>query len=56
MYSIPGDDSLNLKQIDPLFLENVRIHQAADSPVNIDLKLTNNSVHGWKTAKVVKVK
>ncbi|XP_019894009.2 protein takeout-like [Musca domestica] len=51
-----GDDSLNLKQIDPLFLENVRIHQAADSPVNIDLKLTNNSVHGWKTAKVVKVK
>ncbi|XP_073822894.1 protein takeout-like [Musca autumnalis] len=51
-----GDDSLNLKQIDPLFLKKVRIHQAEDSPVNVDLILTNNSLYGWKTAKIQKVK
>ncbi|XP_061390855.1 uncharacterized protein LOC133326193 [Musca vetustissima] len=51
-----GDESMSLKQIDPLLLGTVRIQQGEDSPVNVDLILTNNSVHGWKTAKVVKVK
>nr|XP_013113143.1 unnamed protein product [Stomoxys calcitrans] len=51
-----GDESINLKSIDPLPLETVHIQQGEESAVNIDMVLTNNSVQGWRTARAVQVK
>lgn len=39
-----------------MFLKEVRIQQGGDSPVAIDLDLTNSTLNGWSTGKVMKVK
>lgn len=55
LYQILGDNSINLSQVDPLTPNKIRISQGSDSPVNIDIVLTNNKIYGASNAVVTKV-
>uniref|UniRef100_D3TQK8 Takeout n=1 Tax=Glossina morsitans morsitans TaxID=37546 RepID=D3TQK8_GLOMM len=50
-----GDNSINLSQVDPLIPNKIHINQGTDSPVNIDIVLTNNKIYGTSNAVVTKV-
>uniref|UniRef100_A0A1A9ZDH2 Uncharacterized protein n=1 Tax=Glossina pallidipes TaxID=7398 RepID=A0A1A9ZDH2_GLOPL len=50
-----GDNSINLSEVDPLTPNKIHINQGSDSPVNIDIVLTNNKIYGASNAVVTKV-
>uniref|UniRef100_A0A1A9UNH9 Uncharacterized protein n=1 Tax=Glossina austeni TaxID=7395 RepID=A0A1A9UNH9_GLOAU len=50
-----GDNSINLSQVDPLIANKIHINQGSDSPVNINVVLTNNKIYGTSNAVVTKV-
>uniref|UniRef100_A0A1B0BD96 Haemolymph juvenile hormone binding protein n=1 Tax=Glossina palpalis gambiensis TaxID=67801 RepID=A0A1B0BD96_9MUSC len=49
-----GDNSINLSQLDPLMPNKIRINQGTDSPVNVDVILTNNKIYGLSNAVATK--
>lgn len=51
-----GRSDINLAPIDPLHVDEVNIAQGAQSPVNINLKLSDLEGYGLSTANVTKVK
>uniref|UniRef100_A0A1A9WGV9 Uncharacterized protein n=1 Tax=Glossina brevipalpis TaxID=37001 RepID=A0A1A9WGV9_9MUSC len=51
-----GDNSINLPPVDPLLPTKIQISQGADSPVNIDIALTNSKIVGLSKALTTKVK
>ncbi|KAI8120734.1 Protein takeout [Lucilia cuprina] len=53
---LDGDDSINLKKLNPLGVKIVNIQQGKESPVNMNLNLKNNLVYGLETQKTIKVK
>lgn len=52
---ILGDKSLNLKSFDPLDIKKLHISRGDDSPVRIDLMLSNGQGYGLKTANFTKM-
>ncbi|KAH8358931.1 hypothetical protein KR093_003375, partial [Drosophila rubida] len=46
-----GDAGLDLVKLEPLAINRLRIQKGKESPINIDLVLTNNNVYGLKTVK-----
>ncbi|KAM7361427.1 protein takeout-like [Cochliomyia hominivorax] len=53
---VKGDDSLNFPALTPLKVDKVRLQQGEESPVSIDLVLSDCDMYGFATAKTLKVK
>lgn len=47
---------MNLPQLYPLKVESVHLEQGEESPVSLDLKLSNNNLYGIETGTLVKAK
>ncbi|KAH8384116.1 hypothetical protein KR009_012174, partial [Drosophila setifemur] len=50
------DPNLNLKALDPLKVDSMVLRQGGESPVSINISFTDNTLHGMRNLKVLKVK
>lgn len=55
-YGSVGFRSINLLPLDPLAVPRIYIKQGAESPVNVELVFTNNTVNGIKNCEFFKMK
>lgn len=55
-YGTEGVRSINLLPLDPLLVPRIYIKQGAESPVNVELIFTNNTVNGIKDCEFFKMK
>lgn len=53
---LAGNSNINLLRLDPLEVPHILIEQGEESPVNVVLKFTNNSVIGISDAEIYKIK
>ncbi|KAM8705855.1 hypothetical protein ACLKA7_010191 [Drosophila subpalustris] len=51
-----GDPGLNLVPIEPFAIDKLSIQKGADSPISINLQLTNNYVHGLGSTRIKSVR
>uniref|UniRef100_A0A1A9WGV8 Lipid-binding serum glycoprotein N-terminal domain-containing protein n=1 Tax=Glossina brevipalpis TaxID=37001 RepID=A0A1A9WGV8_9MUSC len=49
------ENSINLVPMDPLSPKKIQLSQGDDSPVNIDITVTNSKIHGLRNAVATKV-
>lgn len=55
-YGTEGFRSINLLPLDPLLVPRIYIKQGAESPVNVELIFTNNTVNGIRNCGFFKIK
>lgn len=51
-----GHRNINLLSLDPLFIPKIDIQQGEESPVNIRLLFTNNSIYGVKDFNIYQIR